>query len=383
MNPRILFVDDETNILAGYKRLLKQNYDITTAESGNEGLERIKDSGEFTVIVSDYKMPGMDGVKFLTLARQAAPDAIRIMLTGFADVQAAINAVNEGNIFRFLTKPCPMDTLTNVLTDAIAQYNLVMAERELLNNTLKGSIKLLIDILSAVNPIAFSKALRLNNLVTKIANRLKITDFWEIEIAALLSQIGCVTIPSSILERKYSDKPLTTEELGLYNSHSMKGRLFIKNIPRLENIANAIALQYECYNLDENNLRAKQLPLISRILKVANDYDMYIESGKSSAQALFQMHKDNRWYDPQILDALDSELAGIEKDYILKTLSIKDIEEGMVLAESIYDKNKIPLITKGNLITSVLISKLANLVTLKIIIEPFKILVPLAKIKKQ
>ena len=383
MNPRILFVDDDANILAGYKRTLRQNYDVTTAESGKEGLEIIKDSEEFTVIVSDYKMPGMDGVKFLTLVRQAAPDAIRIMLTGFADIQAAINAVNEGNIFRFLTKPCPTDTITNVLNDAITQYNLVIAERELLNNTLKGSIKLLIDILSAVNPIAFSKALRLNNLVTKIANRLKITEFWEIEIAALLSQIGCVTIPSSILERKYSDKPLTIEEVELYNSHTTKGKLFIKNIPRLENVANAIALQYECYNLEEDTLKAKQLPLISRILKVANDYDMYIESGKSSAQALFQMHKDDRWYDPQILDALDSELAGIEKDYILKTLYLNDIEVGMVLAESIYDKNKIPLITKGNLITDVLIYKLVNLAKLKIIIEPFKVLVPLGKIKKQ
>jgi response regulator RpfG family c-di-GMP phosphodiesterase len=372
---RILFVDDDANILAGYKRTLRNDYDVTTAEGGQIALDLIKVSTPFSVIISDYKMPEMDGVRFLTAARQLSKDSVRVMLTGFADVEAAIEAVNEGNIFRFLTKPCPAEKLLRALSDSSSQYELIVSEKELLNNTLKGSIQLLIDILSAVNPVAFSRASRLSNLVSKIIKRMDIDNQWEFEIAALLSQIGCVTIPSELLERKYADKPLTMKESELFLSHPVHGKFFLSNIPRLENIANAIALQYECFNLNEDS-KGKRLPLISRVLKVVTDYDTYIESGKTSAQALFQMHKDDGWYDPEILSALDSEAAGIEKNFILKTLFLKDIFAGMVLAENILDNNNMLLIAKGNIVTEVLKFKLENLCVLKRIREPIKVLIP-------
>lgn len=111
MSYKILCVDDDSNILQGYKRALRRDFDIFIAEGGLEALSIIEKEGPFAVVVSDMRMPVMDGVQFLSRVRDIAPETVRMMLTGNADQQTAIIAVNEGNIFRFLTKPCPPDVL--------------------------------------------------------------------------------------------------------------------------------------------------------------------------------------------------------------------------------------------------------------------------------
>jgi serine phosphatase RsbU (regulator of sigma subunit) len=130
LKAKILFVDDDANLLGSCRRQLRKQYNIETALSGREGLELIEQNGPYAVIVSDFRMPFMDGIEFLTRVREIAPDTVRIMLTGSADMQLAIQAVNEGNIFRFLTKPCANDVLGESLNTAIDQYQQVTSERE-------------------------------------------------------------------------------------------------------------------------------------------------------------------------------------------------------------------------------------------------------------
>lgn len=375
MSKHILMVDDDERILSGYKRNLRSNYDVTALCLPENALRFLSEHQDIAVIVSDFKMPKMDGIKFLSAARKISPDSARIMLTGFADMQSTIDAVNEGNIFRFLTKPCSNDKLIMAIDAGIRQYELINTERDLLNQTLKGGIKVMVDILSAVNPAAFSRSMRLFELTRKLAIRLKVENLWEVEVAALLSQIGCVTIPSEVLERKYQDKSLTPKESELYMKHPFFGMSFIRNIPRLENIAQAIGAQFECYDLADEGRRAG-LHVSARLLKVANDYETYLESGKTSVQAMFQMHRDESWYDPQILAALDAEIAGIERNYVLRTLNLKDFRDNMIFGENIVDRNGIVLITKGSIMNGVLKIKLNNLVELKRVFEPFKMLVP-------
>ena len=130
MKAKILFVDDDASLLASYKRQLRKQYHIETALGGQEGLELIEQNGPYAVIVSDFRMPFMDGIEFLARVREIAPETVRIMLTGSADMQLAIQAVNEGNIFRFLTKPCSADVLGESLDTGIEQYQQVSGERE-------------------------------------------------------------------------------------------------------------------------------------------------------------------------------------------------------------------------------------------------------------
>ncbi len=190
MLPKILLVDDEEHVLSGYKRNLRNNFDVETADSGQLGLKKVKNEGPFAVVISDFKMPEMNGNQFLKGVKTIAPDTVRMMLTGYADLSSTIDAVNDGNIFRLLTKPCPLEKLIASINDGVRQYDLISTEKTLLDKTLKGTIKMLIEILSVVNPIAFSRASRFQKFVPQISNLLNIKNVWELEIATLLSQIG-------------------------------------------------------------------------------------------------------------------------------------------------------------------------------------------------
>lgn len=197
----ILCVDDEQNVLEAFQRQLHKQYSLKLAASGEEALERLRTEGPFAVIVADMNMPGMNGVQLLAKVREASPDTVRIMLTGAGDFQTAITAVNEGNIFRFLAKPCPAETLALALEAGLAQYRLVTAERELLEKTLHGSLRAMVDILALANPSAFSRAMRLRHYASQMAKNLGVPDAWQIEVAAMLSQVGCVTLPAEVLEK--------------------------------------------------------------------------------------------------------------------------------------------------------------------------------------
>lgn len=130
MKPRILLVDDEPNIIHSYSRGLRKNWDLVTALNGEEALKAIGEQEPFSVIVSDFNMPRMNGIVFLAKAMALAPESVRMMLTGEGDFQIATKAVNEGNIFRFITKPCSLDNLERALQDGVRQYELLRLEKE-------------------------------------------------------------------------------------------------------------------------------------------------------------------------------------------------------------------------------------------------------------
>ncbi len=142
--PRVLFVDDEANLLAGLQRQFRRDFDLLTASSGAEGLEKISAAGPFAVVVSDYAMPGMNGVEFLRQAHERSPETVGIMLTGQSELEVAVDALREGRIFRFLRKPCPAELLRRTIVDALEQYRLITAEQRLsrelsdANNQLRG-----------------------------------------------------------------------------------------------------------------------------------------------------------------------------------------------------------------------------------------------------
>jgi YesN/AraC family two-component response regulator len=380
VNNRILFVDDDENILAGYKRNLRSKFSVTTNPNAVEALEHIKTSEPYSVVVSDFKMPAMDGITFLSWVKEFSPDSARIILTGFADINNAINAVNEGNVFRFLTKPINNEILIEALKSGVEQYKLVTVEKELLDKTLKGSIKVLIDILSAVNPTAFSHASSISRLSKKLAERLKIEKVWEVELTALLSQIGCVTLPEELLEKKISGKSLTNEEQKIYSSHPQVGSSYLKNIPRLEEVSDSIAFQMKRFDEPvEENFKIENFKSVlraSHIIKVASDFDTYVKSGKQNVEAVEIMTKDKGKYDPEILTALETEIAGVDKKYTIQNLMLVQIREGMILAQDIYDANRIILIRKGMEINEIMKTRLMNMSKVKKIVEPVKVLVP-------
>jgi response regulator RpfG family c-di-GMP phosphodiesterase len=193
--------------------LFKQRkiWQLRFALSAAEGLEMMAEK-TFDVVVSDMRMPGMDGIELLTQVKDKYPDTVRMMLTGNTDLETAIAAVNAGNVFRFLTKPCEPEMLVAMLEAGIEQHRLVTAERELLTQTLSGSVKLLTEVLSMADPQRFGQALWLRDSVRTIAHNLKIQHSWEIVLAAMLGDIGCITLPPAVISRAREGGQLSPEE---------------------------------------------------------------------------------------------------------------------------------------------------------------------------
>ena len=145
MAEKILLVDDEPNVLDGYRRTLGREFTLETAVGGQEALGLIGEK-PYAVVVSDMRMPGMDGVQLLSRIKASSPDTIRVMLTGHADMETAINAINEGSIFRFLNKPTTKEMMAKTLTAALVQHRLVTAEKQLLEQTLSGALQVLTEV---------------------------------------------------------------------------------------------------------------------------------------------------------------------------------------------------------------------------------------------
>ena len=214
MAEKVLLVDDDNNILDGYRRSLSRDFLMETALGGEQALKLVADSGPYAVVVSDMRMPGMDGIQLLTKIKTQSPDTIRVMLTGNADMDTAIDAINEGSIFRFLNKPCSKETMAKTLTAALVQYRMVIAEKQLLEQTLSGSIQVLTEVLSLVNPAAFSRAERARRYIHHVVTSMKLGNLWQHEVAAMMSQLGCVTLPSETIEAVYAGQKLSANRAG-------------------------------------------------------------------------------------------------------------------------------------------------------------------------
>ncbi len=380
MNTKILCVDDEPNVLAGYRRQLRKEFDIETALGGAEGLQALRTRGPFAVVVSDMRMPGMSGVEFLRQVRAVAPDAVRMMLTGNSDQQTAMDAVNEGRIFRFLVKPCPADTLAEVLRAALEQHRLVTIERELLEQTLHGSIKVLAEVLSLTHPVAFGRAVRLQRLVRKLAELLNIEDIWRLEVAAMLSHIGCITVPDQVLTKVFDGLDLEDKELQMYQRHPEIGAALIAQIPRLQAVAEVIAYQekhFDGQGLPKDDKKAHAIPFGARILKAAFDFDCLESRGKNKPEAAEIMRTRSGWYDPDVLGAIDA-ISRTETTYTRKSVAVRDLHPGMILDENVVNSNGLTLISKGQEITETLLCRLLNIATRHAIREPIAVLEAMA-----
>ncbi|MFH2122557.1 MAG: response regulator [Pseudomonadota bacterium] len=362
MGEKILLVDDEANVLEAIQRQLRNRFDIMTAQSGDEALEVLRSSGPFSIIVSDMRMPGMDGVQLLSLVKDMYPDMVRIMLTGNADQETAVEAVNSGQIFRFLNKPCSTATLATALALAVRQYKLIIAEKELLNETLKGSMKVLSELLSQSNATIFGAGSRIKDLVTHICNQNKCRHSWQYEIAGLMSQLGCISLPSDILHKLYAGIELSPEERKMYENHPEIGRRLFVHIPRMELVAGMVAMQLSSMKEYEDEAISEEDAVVCRgaqMLKVAIDYDLFRYQGMTHKDILHKMTIMPEVYNPEIVKALEGLKVKSEQGKVVN-LRVKDIQTGMVAEEDVFANNGVMVIPRGQVVTWPILQGLDN-----------------------
>lgn len=382
--PRVLLVDDDPNILDAHRRNLRGLYEMMTAPDGDSALQILERETPVSAIVTDLRMPQMNGIALLHRVREIAPDTVRVLFTGQPDLQNAIAAVNEGAIFRFLTKPCPPELLRKTLEAAVEQHRLVTVERSLLEQTLKGSVQAVTEILALANPAAFGRAVRARASVATLIDHFKITDRWAVEVAAMLSQIGCVALPPATVEKLHQGRPLTPEEREMVARLPGVVEELLAKIPRLEQVRQILRYQNKNYDgsgLPHDGAREEKLPWGARALKIVLDLDI-LEALQSPLPLAFDtLRGRSGCYDPAILDALAGIRCGpaTESSAVVKELAVSGLEAGMIFAEDVKTSKGLLLVARGQEVTPSLTERIHNFSRAMQVREPIRVIVPASR----
>ncbi len=369
INPRVLCVDDEIEVLEGIKQNLRRHFNLHLATSAEQALDKMKDK-TFAVIVSDMRMPGMNGATFLQKSRELSPDTIRILLTGECDLQSAISAVNEGQIFQFLSKPCSSKDLQNVISAAVKQYQLVTAERELLQKTLKGSIKLLTDALAITSPLAFGRAKRLHKKVSTVVKILKIRDGWHLEIASMLSQLGAISLQDETLEKLYFGAELNDDERESVAKIPITTRQLLDNIPRLERVVKLLD------ELHSDKAKTKSsLSTAAQILGFAIELEELETRGTSVETAIDTIGSRKNTYSLEVLEAFSSGCSEKGHRDNIQEIPAMALQEGMIVAQDIYTSAGALLVTRGFEVTQSFAIKVRSFKK-QYLKEPLRVIIP-------
>ena len=358
MVEKILLVDDDKNILDGYRRILSREFLLETALGGEPALKMVEESGPYAVVVSDMRMPGIDGIQLLGRIRVLAPNTVRVMLTGNADMNTAIDAINEGNIFRFLNKPCGKEMMAKTLTAALVQYRLVTAEDHLLEQTLSGCIQVLTEVLSLVNPAAFGRAERARRYIHQIVGAMKLGNPWQYEVAAMMSQLGCVTLAPETIQAVYGGEALSANEQAQYEAHPSVAYSLLSKIPRLEPIAWMIEHQNRPITADDS--AGKDICLGAEILRLTLAYEKLIQKGRSRNEAVHTLALQNKGFSPEFFEALVALDPNAEEGEI-RTCRIELLNMGMIIQSDIRTTDGVLIVSKGQEVSPPLVLKLKNL----------------------
>lgn len=303
--PKLLLVDDEVNILNALKRLLiHENFDITATDSPFEALHLVS-KAEFTVIVSDQRMPHMEGIVLLKKIKTISPIPLRILLTGYADMDVALSAINEGEVFRFLSKPWNDETLIQTLKQAAEHYETVKAQKtaqqrnahlkektqalteknmdlvfhnrrlgEEVNRSYIISVQAMAKSMKLYEPRLWHHALSVKMICGKIAQLLGLTpqQSTQLETAALLHDIGQVGLPRALLKKPES--ALKPAEQELWREHSFNGFSIVGMIPYFQEAALLIRHHHEAFDGGgyPSGLKGQAIPAGSRMIAVADAY---------------------------------------------------------------------------------------------------------------
>jgi response regulator RpfG family c-di-GMP phosphodiesterase len=353
MPEKVLIVDDEPRVLEALEATLGRHFDVTLADSQEKALALVREES-FVVMVSDMQMPGMDGLALLSEVKKESPETVRMMLTGLNDQDVAISAINKADVFRFLRKPVRAPAFKKAIEEAIAHYRLVAAERDLLENTLQGSINALVETLSLISPELFGRGMRLKARVKALAKAMDLPDAWQWESAALLSAIGCINLPPETVRARFNGEPLQPDQEQKYLVASASGADLLGSIPRLEALTDAIRYQEKYFDgsgYPEDNKRGSEIPLGARLLRPLADMDAIETAGNTAAQAWLQIKNFSQRYDPDIFQAIGQivEDQGTQK---VQSVSVSALTDNMILASDLYTSNGSLLVSKGQSTTA-------------------------------
>lgn len=376
----LLASDAEPQAVAGYKGSLRVAFDVETAGDPEAALEKLKAGAPFAALIADFSTGGPLSAAFLAKARQLAGDTRQLVLAPELDPPDLIELVNQARLFRILPKPCSGDALREAVEAAAEEFRSWQAEKELLNQTLRGSIRVLTDVLKTVNPPAFDRASRVQRVVRFMLRHLPRQKAWEIDVSAMLCQTGMVAVPVE-LARKLEECPcqLTPEELAVVEKHPQTGGRLLRHLPKLTGVAANVEHQLRRYREPKrgnSSGRGQEMPFGAAVLKVALDYDALVQQGASSEEAIAEMNQRKGWYEPSAMAALQATFVKVKEGFALRFVKVDDLSLGMVLREEIKSANGNILVGAGEELSESLLAKVKNFARWQPVAEPICVLVP-------
>ncbi len=403
----ILIVDDEENILSSIKRLLlsegsfgEENLEVITAASGEKALQVLSDNPDIALIVSDQRMPGLSGVELLEQAKAITPNALRILLTGYADIKASIDAINRGGAYRYITKPWKDDELVQIIKEALERSALIKENKRLaeivkkqneelkrwnsqleyfvqeqtieiqkkneelqkvnerLKNNFKSSILAFSNLLELRDTSSGSHSRNVAELTVKIAKAAGLDDEIEsITAASLLHDIGKIGIPDIILQKNIDE--MESEELEVYKQHPVRGQTAIDLIEDLRNAGLLIRHHHECHNGSgfPDKLYGDKIPIGSRIIAIADFIDRTIRQfdGDNAVELTLRKAKEDlgKKFDHTLYDLIDAPVREMyarnlpQVKMIEMELYPKDLKEGMIVSRDVRSGTGLLLLSRG------------------------------------
>jgi cyclic di-GMP phosphodiesterase len=375
----VLVVDDtETNIDI-LVETLGDDYDVSVAMDGMGALELVKEDTP-DLILLDIMMPGMDGYAVCRSlkADKKTRDIPVIFITAKAEMEDELEGFNLGAV-DYITKPIS-PPIVRARVETHLKLKLAQEEmKELLENTLGGSIRVLTDILAIARPEAFSRSVRIKRLVTAMAENLSLPGRWRFELAAMLSQIGCFTLPPETLDKLLEGKTVSEEEQALFRDHPEVGAELLAHIPRLENVAEMIRLQNRPSSPED--LSSCQLPrdivrVGAQLLRVAVDFDRHLSVSGSQEDALTRLENSDTPYIPFLVESLRNMLGLARQTLELRTVTADELRSGMVLDGDVYATSGTLLAASGTELSAASEGLLRRFVQSGKIVEPFHVLAP-------
>jgi response regulator RpfG family c-di-GMP phosphodiesterase len=414
----LLFVDDEPGILSALRRLFRPHgYRILIAEGGEQGLA-ILEENDVDLVISDMRMPVMDGAAFLKQVRHRWPAVTRILLTGYADMTSTVSAINEGEIYRYIAKPWDDNDIVNVVRDAIerrrleaensrlteltkaqneelkslnasleekvaqrtAELQKALSQVEKAHGELKKTFVTSVQVFSGLvelrsasgsgsNPLA-GHGRRVAELARNIASRLKLPDSeaQNVMLAGLLHDIGKLGLPDNLLDKAFNT--LTPEQRALVMRHPVAGQNILMAIERFREAATLVRHHHECYDGSgfPDRLAGIAIPQGARIIAVANDYDALqigtlVQRPLKPGEALSYLI-DNRGkrYDPAAVDALVQHLSETQKTGFSEVpLRSMHLKPGMLISRDLNHRDGYMLLSKGCALNADIINQLIRM----------------------
>lgn len=345
---RILLVDDDRDLLHAIGDGLTASFEVETVADPAKALELLSGGQDFAVVVADMRMPGMSGLELLRQARSIAPNVSRMMLTCLEDAQTAIAAINEGNVCRYLTKPCSLPVLEAAIREALNYRQSIHHLLESQFRMLSGTVEVLAKVIQMVKPETHTFAQRLSQRTRELALEMHHPEFWELEVAAMLAPLGAIGASAQTLQQGTAT--------AFSGDFPQAAAALLRQIPRMEKIASSLAYlgkNFDGSGLPRDGVAGTQIPVGARMLRVVRDLEERVSTGQTAAEALGLMQQTAGVYDPSILMAAVAcfGTAPETESMIVTPVAWDALQEGDTLADDIPSESGSLLLTRGCRVT--------------------------------